>query len=66
MPAAGNPMGEAAAKLAAAEIAVGKPHEGPEFIWNQLEVSGPDGRLYDFIGAASGPGFVGSYDLKIA
>ena len=32
--------------------------EGPEYIWNRLEVSGPDGQLYDFIGAASGPGFV--------
>jgi hypothetical protein len=32
--------------------------EGPEFIWNRLEVSGPDEQLYDFIGAASGPGFV--------
>ncbi len=30
----------------------------PEFIWNRLEVSGPRERLYDFIGAASGPGFV--------
>ena len=32
--------------------------EGPDFIFNRLEVSGPDERLYDFIGAASGPGFV--------
>ena len=32
--------------------------EGPEFIFNRLEVSGPRERLYDFIGAASGPGFV--------
>ena len=31
---------------------------GPEYIWNRLEVSGPDELLYDFIGAASGPGFV--------
>ena len=31
---------------------------GPQYIWNRLEVSGPDERLYDFIGAASGPGFV--------
>jgi hypothetical protein len=30
---------------------------GPDFIFNRLEVSGPDERLYDFIGAASGPGF---------
>jgi hypothetical protein len=32
--------------------------DGPEYIWNRLEVSGPAERLYDFIGAASGPGFV--------
>jgi hypothetical protein len=32
--------------------------DGPDFIFNRLEVSGPDEPLYDFIGAASGPGFV--------
>ena len=32
--------------------------DGPDFIFNRLEVSGQDERLYDFIGAASGPGFV--------
>jgi hypothetical protein len=32
--------------------------EGPSFVFNRLEVSGADERLYDFIGAASGPGFV--------
>jgi len=31
---------------------------GTDFIWNRLEVSGPHERLYDFIGAASGPGFI--------
>jgi hypothetical protein len=31
---------------------------GPDYIWNRLEVSGPHERLHDFIGAASGPGFV--------
>jgi len=31
---------------------------GTDFIFNRLEVSGPHERLYDFIGAASGPGFV--------
>jgi hypothetical protein len=51
----GNSMGEGVAQLA--RIAV-RYDDGPEFIFNRLEVSGPDGRLYDFIGAASGPGFV--------
>lgn len=32
--------------------------EGPEFIWNRLVVSGPDKPLHDFLGVASGPGFV--------
>ena len=32
--------------------------EGPDFIFNRLEVSGPDEPLFDFIGAASGPGFI--------
>jgi len=32
--------------------------DGAEYIWNRLEVSGPHELLYDFIGAASGPGFV--------
>jgi len=54
---AGILTGEGVAKLAAAGIAV-RADEGSEFIWNRLEVSGPDERLYDFIGAASGPGFV--------
>jgi hypothetical protein len=53
----GIPAGDAGAKLAAAGIAVWVS-EGPEYIWNRLEVSGPRERLYDFIGAASGPGFV--------
>ena len=30
----------------------------PEFIFNRLEVSGPSEPLHDFLGAASGPGFV--------
>jgi hypothetical protein len=36
------------------------PHgeRGPEFIFNRLEISGPHELLYDFMGAASGPGFV--------
>ena len=49
--------GAAVAKLTAAGNAVWVS-EGPEYIWNRLEVSGPDELLYDFIGAASGPGFV--------
>jgi len=32
--------------------------DGPDYIWNRLEISGPHERLHDFIGAASGPGFV--------
>jgi len=48
---------EAVAKLTAAGNAVWCD-EGPSFIFNRLEVSGPHERLYDFIGAASGPGFV--------
>ena len=52
----GIPMGTAVAKQTAAGIAVWC--DGPEFIWNRLEVSGPSELLYDFIGAASGPGFV--------
>ena len=31
---------------------------GPEFIFNTLEVEGPQEPLYDFLGAASGPGFI--------
>jgi len=54
---AGILTGEAADQLPAAGIAVWAD-DGPEFIFNRLEVSGPDERLYDFIGAASGPGFV--------
>jgi hypothetical protein len=30
----------------------------PDYIWNRLEVSGSHKRLYDFIGAASGAGYV--------
>ena len=40
------------------KIAVNSADDGPEFIFNRLEVSGPHQLLYDFIGAASGPGFV--------
>ena len=54
---AGILTGEAVAKLTAAGNAVWCD-DGPEFIWNRLEVSGPHELLYDFIGAASGPGFV--------
>ena len=54
---AGSPTVDAAAKLAAAGIAI-RADDGPEYIWNRLEVSGPHKLLYDFIGAASGPGFV--------
>jgi len=49
--------GAGVAKLTAAGNAVWH-NEGPDFIFNRLEVSGPDELLYDFIGAASGPGFV--------
>jgi len=49
--------GEAIAKPAAAGSAV-RDDDGPDYIWNRLEVSGPQERLYDFIGAASGPGFI--------
>ena len=49
--------GAAVAQLTAAGNAVWGD-EGPDFIFNRLEVSGPDERLYDFIGAASGPGFI--------
>jgi hypothetical protein len=48
--------GEAAANLQTAGSAV--VGDGPEYISNRLEVSGPHELLYDFIGAASGPGFV--------
>ena len=47
----------AVAKLTAAGNAVWRD-DGPDFIFNRLEVSGPHEPLYDFIGAASGPGFV--------
>ena len=53
---AGTLTGGRTAQPAGAEIAVSC--DGPDFIFNRLEVSGPDERLYDFIGAASGPGFV--------
>jgi hypothetical protein len=53
----GIPTGAGVAKLTAAGNAVWCDH-GPDFIWNRLEVSGPHERLFDFIGAASGPGFV--------
>jgi hypothetical protein len=49
--------GAAVAQLTAAGNAVWYD-DGPDFVFNRLEVSGPDERLYDFIGAASGPGFV--------
>jgi hypothetical protein len=54
---AGVPTGTGVANLTTAGNAVWCD-DGPEFIWNRLEVSGPDEVLYDFIGAASGPGFV--------
>ncbi|MGA8746935.1 MAG: hypothetical protein ACLQVY_21810 [Limisphaerales bacterium] len=53
---AGILTGNSAANLEAAGIAV--TADGPEFIFNQLEVWGPHQLLYDFIGAASGPGFI--------
>src|ERR1019366_8289522 len=56
-PVAGIPAGVGVVKLTAAGNAVWCDY-GPDFIFNRLEVSGPDERLYDFIGAASGPGFV--------
>jgi hypothetical protein len=54
---AGIPTGVAVAKLTAAGNAVWCD-DGADFILNRLEVSGPDEFLYDFIGAASGPGFI--------
>jgi hypothetical protein len=51
------PTGTGVAKLTAGGNSVWYDG-GPEFIWNRLEVSGPGERLHDFIGAASGPGFV--------
>jgi hypothetical protein len=48
---AGIAAGEAAAKLAAAGIAVWGD-------FNRLEVSGSSEPLDDFLGAASGPGFI--------
>jgi hypothetical protein len=53
----GNPTRVGIAKLTAAGLAVWAD-EGPEYIWNRLEVSGPHQLLFDFVGAASGPGFV--------
>jgi hypothetical protein len=53
----GTPAGAAVARITAAGNAVWCD-EGPDFIFNRLEVSGPNEILYDFIGAASGPGFV--------
>ena len=53
----GIPTRVGVAKLTAAGNAVWHDN-GPDFIFNRLEVSGPDEPLYDFIGAASGPGFV--------
>lgn len=53
----GIPTGVGVAKLTPAGNTVWCD-DGPDFIFNRLEVSGPDERLYDFIGAASGPGFV--------
>jgi hypothetical protein len=54
---AGIPTGIGVARLTAAGNAVWCD-DGPDFIFNTLEVSGPDEPLYDFVGAASGPGFV--------
>ena len=53
----GIPMGQGVARLTAAGNAVWCD-EGPDFIFNRLAVSGPEEPLFDFIGAASGPGFV--------
>jgi hypothetical protein len=53
----GTLAGIGVAKLTGAGVAVWHD-DGPVFIFNRLEVSGPDEKLYDFIGAASGPGFV--------
>ncbi len=57
MPTPGIPTGVGVAKFTPAGNAVWCD-DGPDFIFNRLEVSGPDELLYDFIGAASGPGFV--------
>jgi len=53
----GIPMEVGVTKLTAAGNAVWCD-DGPDFIFNRLEVSGSEEPLYDFIGAASGPGFV--------
>jgi hypothetical protein len=53
----GRPTGVAVAQITPAGNAVWHDR-GPDFIFNRLEVSGSDEALYDFIGAASGPGFV--------
>jgi hypothetical protein len=55
-------VAEAEAEVAGEAVAKGETGavvgDGPDYIWNRLEVSGPHERLYDFIGAASGPGFI--------
>ena len=53
----GMPTRAGVAQLTAAGNAIWCD-DGPDFIFNRLEVSGPGERLYDFVGAASGPGFV--------
>jgi hypothetical protein len=52
----GIPAGGVAAQFEAAGI--GRNDEGPEFIFNTLTVEGPQEPLHDFLGAASGPGFL--------
>jgi hypothetical protein len=49
----GIPAGVGVAKLRPAGNAVWAD-EGPEFIFNTLEVEGPCEPLHDFLGAASG------------
>ena len=56
--ATGIPTGTTTAKRTATGISGSTADEGPEFIFNRLEVWGPHELLHDFIGAASGPGFI--------
>ena len=51
------PKGIGVARLTAAGNTVWCD-EGPDFIFNTLEVEGPREPLHEFLGAASGPGFI--------
>src|ERR1700683_4132272 len=51
------PKGVGVAKLTAAGNVVWC-NDGPDFIFNTLTVEGPREPLHEFLGAASGPGFI--------